>query len=70
MTCWGLFQEEPPQDMVRIVNDGSAQTLISYHRQVLKGWMISRKVYATLKPSDQAFQQSAAEVYPHHAGDA
>src|SRR6218665_2523634 len=23
VTRWGLFQEEPPQDMVRIANDGS-----------------------------------------------
>jgi len=28
----GLFQEEPPQDMVRIGNDGSVK-MISYHRQ-------------------------------------
>jgi len=41
----GLFKEEPPQDMVWIVNDGSVQMLISYHRQVLKGWMISRKIF-------------------------
>src|SRR6218665_3611313 len=56
MTCWGLFQEEPPRDMVRIANDGSVQTLISYHRQVLKGWMINRKVSAAPKSSDQPFQ--------------
>src|SRR6218665_10606 len=55
-TCRGIFQEELPQDMVWIVNDGSVKTLISYHRQVLKGWMISRKVSAVPKPSDQPFQ--------------
>src|SRR6218665_2705711 len=41
---------------IRIVNDGSIKTLISYHRQVLKGWMISRKVSAAPKPSNQPFQ--------------
>src|SRR6218665_1397993 len=32
------------------------KTLISYHRQVLKGWMISRKVLTAPKPRDQPFQ--------------
>ena|SRR6218665_6222 len=39
MTCWGLFQEEPPQDMVRIVNDGSVKTMISLsHFQTFLVW--------------------------------
>src|SRR6218665_3655101 len=49
--------------MVRIANNGSVQTLISFHRQVLKGWMISRKVSGAPKPSDQPFQ-----LTPVHRG--
>ena len=52
MTCWALFLEEPPQDMVWI-DMQTVESLISCHHKVLNGWMISRKVYAPLKPSDQ-----------------
>src|SRR6218665_894987 len=68
MTCWALFQEEPPQDTVRIVNDGPIEPLnISCLRQVLKGWMISQEVAATPKPSNQPFQPTPVRrggVYP------
>src|SRR6218665_1028680 len=76
MTCLVLFQEEPPQDMVRIVNDSfihskiyiaPAEPLISCHCQVLKRWMISREVLAMPKPSDQPFQPTSVcrgGVYP------
>jgi len=65
MTCWALFQEEPPhgKDCEWLTYRAMLLEPISCHRQVLKWWMISREVSAAPKPGNQPFQPT-----PLHRG--